>query len=66
MSRSMNHTVGAMHPVLFFVVVYGISLFLAFFICTTVYNNMGTAREVAADHEIEYAIAQADVQTHHP
>jgi hypothetical protein len=31
---------GALHPVLFFLVIYGISLFLAIFICRTVYFSI--------------------------
>jgi hypothetical protein len=31
---------GAIHPVLFFMFVYGISLFLAFFVCRTVYYSI--------------------------
>jgi predicted membrane channel-forming protein YqfA (hemolysin III family) len=37
MNRKSTHSVGAMHPIIFFVIVYGISLFLAFFVCSTVY-----------------------------
>ena len=39
---------GALHPVLFFLVIYGISLFLAIFVCRTVYysiNNDGIGNE---------------------
>jgi hypothetical protein len=31
---------GALHPVLFFVFIYGISLFLAIFVCRTVYYSV--------------------------
>lgn len=31
---------GALHPVLFFLVIYGISLFLAIFVCRTVYYTI--------------------------
>jgi hypothetical protein len=31
---------GAIHPVLFFMLVYGISLFLAIFVCRTVYYSL--------------------------
>lgn len=31
---------GALHPALFFVFIYGISLFLAIFVCRTVYYSM--------------------------
>jgi hypothetical protein len=31
---------GAMHPVIFFLCVYGIALFLALFVCRTVYYSI--------------------------
>ncbi|MEJ7914489.1 MAG: hypothetical protein WKF70_15135, partial [Chitinophagaceae bacterium] len=33
-------SMGALHPILFFFLVYGISLFLALFVCRTVYYNL--------------------------
>jgi hypothetical protein len=47
MSRKSSSSIGALHPLLFFVVVYGISLFLAIFVCRTVYygiNDKGSAQ----------------------
>lgn len=35
-----NSTLGALHPILFFLVIYGISLFLAIFVCRTVYYTI--------------------------
>lgn len=46
MRRNSTSAIGALHPILFFLVIYGISLFLAIFICRTVYysiNNDGMA-----------------------
>jgi hypothetical protein len=40
MRRSSTSSVGALHPVLFFLLVYGISLFLAIFVCRTVYYSI--------------------------
>jgi hypothetical protein len=40
MRRNSTSTIGALHPVLFFLCVYGISLFLAIFVCRTVYFSM--------------------------
>ncbi len=40
MSRNVTSPVGALHPILFFLVVYSISLFLAFFVCRTVYYTI--------------------------
>ena len=37
MNRNSTSSLGAFHPVIFFVIVYAISLFLAFFVCSTVY-----------------------------
>jgi flagellar biosynthesis protein FliP len=46
MRRNSTSAIGALHPILFFLVIYGISLFLALFVCRTVYysiNDEGTA-----------------------
>ncbi|MES2881997.1 MAG: hypothetical protein V4676_07610 [Bacteroidota bacterium] len=40
MKRTSTSSIGALHPILFFMVVYGLSLFLAIFVCRTVYNTM--------------------------
>lgn len=40
MRRNSTSSLGALHPVLFFFVVYGISLFLALFVCRTVYFSI--------------------------
>lgn len=40
MRRNSTSSIGALHPVVFFLVVYGISLFLAIFVCRTVYYSM--------------------------
>jgi hypothetical protein len=37
MRRNSTSSMGAMHPVIFFLLVYGIALFLALFVCRTVY-----------------------------
>lgn len=39
MSRNSTSSLGAFHPIIFFVIVYAISLFLAFFVCSTVYHT---------------------------
>lgn len=33
-------TFGAMHPVLFMIMVYAISVVLAFFVCNVIYNSL--------------------------
>ena len=40
MRRNSTSTIGAFHPILFFMLVYGISLFLAIFVCRTVYYSL--------------------------
>jgi len=56
MSRRKTSSVGAFHPILFFVVIYGISLFLAFFVCSSVYYSINDTDEVSnqtASHQYE-------------
>jgi flagellar biosynthesis protein FliP len=48
MSRKTTSSVGAFHPILFFVVIYGISLFLAFFVCSSVYYSINDNEELTA------------------
>jgi hypothetical protein len=38
--RRNSSSLGAFHPILFFLCVYGISLFLALFVCRTVYYSL--------------------------
>lgn len=40
MKRNSTSTIGALHPIMFFFLVYGISLFLALFVCRAVYFNI--------------------------
>lgn len=40
MRRTSTSAMGALHPIMFFLVIYGISLFLAIFVCRTVYYNI--------------------------
>ena len=40
MRRNSTSSVGALHPILFFLLIYGISLFLAIFVCRTVYYSI--------------------------
>ncbi len=35
-----NLSLGALHPVLFLIAIYVISVVLAFFVCTTIYNSL--------------------------
>ena len=49
MSRKTTSSVGAFHPILFFVVIYGISLFLAFFVCSSVYYSINDTDEITTE-----------------
>ena len=40
MRRNSTRSAGALHPVLFFLFVYGLSLFMALFVCRTVYYSI--------------------------
>ena len=40
MRRNSTSAMGALHPIMFFLVIYGISLFLAIFVCRTVYYTI--------------------------
>lgn len=40
MRRNSTSSIGALHPILFFMFIYGISLFMAIFVCRTVYNSV--------------------------
>jgi hypothetical protein len=40
MSRNSTSPVGALHPVLFMLLVYVISIVLAFFVCRVIYFSM--------------------------
>ena len=54
MRRNSTSAMGALHPILFFLVIYGISLFLALFVCRTVYysindNELAGSKSLQAD-----------------
>lgn len=40
MKRNLSSSLGALHPVLFLIAIYMISVVLAFFVCTTIYNSL--------------------------
>lgn len=55
MRRNSTSAMGALHPVFFFMLVYGISLFLAIFVCRTVYysiNDQEAASAAAQDKDL--------------
>ena len=53
MRQNSTSSMGALHPVLFFMVVYGISLFLALFVCRTVYYSInGAEQSISAEQKL--------------
>jgi len=56
---------GALHPVLFFTLVYGISLFMAIFVCRTVYysvnNDVASTEKQDAKSGLSYTSTAAAV-----
>lgn len=48
MRRNSTSSMGALHPIFFFLVVYGISLFLAIFVCRTVYYSINDEATVSS------------------
>jgi hypothetical protein len=52
MNRNSTSSVGALHPILFFAIVYAISLFLAFFVCSTVYYTFNDPVEEMEQHSL--------------
>ncbi|MEO6069405.1 MAG: hypothetical protein ABIN57_10950 [Chitinophagaceae bacterium] len=61
MNRKSTSSIGAFHPILFFVVIYGISLFLSFFVCRSVYyginGEQSTVKVENAKKEFQLASA---------
>ena len=53
MRRNSTSSVGALHPVLFFLFIYGISLILAIFVCRTVYYSMNKDVATATETKSE-------------
>lgn len=51
MKRNSTSLMGALHPVLFLMMVYAISVVLAFFVCNVVYNSLHKA-DSFAEHTI--------------
>lgn len=49
MRRNSTSSIGALHPVLFCLVIYGISLFMAIFVCRTIYYTINEDSVAAAN-----------------
>ena len=54
MRRNSTSSFGAIHPILFFMLVYGISLLLAIFVCRTVYNSLNGEPDSSQTLQTEY------------
>jgi hypothetical protein len=51
MNRKFYASFGALHPFFFMVMVYIISVVLAFFVCTTIYNSIHGDETLADGNE---------------
>jgi hypothetical protein len=51
--NSASSGIGALHPILFFFLIYGISLFLAFVVCRTVYFNINGDATATATEQMQ-------------
>jgi hypothetical protein len=55
MRRNSTSTIGALHPILFFILVYGISVCMALFVCRAVYISINGNPDEIAQAEIKAA-----------
>ena len=58
MRRNSTSTIGALHPILFFILVYGISVCMALFVCRAVYISVNGNPDEIAQAEIKQANSQ--------
>ena len=49
MKLNSTSAVGAFHPILFFIFIYGISLLLAIFVCRTVYYSINDVAKTSGN-----------------
>jgi hypothetical protein len=65
MRRRSTSSMDALHPVMFFTLVYGISLFLAIFVCRTVYysinHDVASQSSPAPKSDLSYTGAAASI-----
>lgn len=47
MKRNSTSLMGALHPVFFLMMVYAISVFMAFFVCNVVYSSLHSTGSLA-------------------
>lgn len=55
MRRNSTSTIGALHPIMFFILIYGISVCMALFVCRTVYISINGNPDEIAQAEIKQA-----------
>ena len=60
MRRNSTSAFGALHPVLFFMMVYTIALFLSFFVCRSVYYAINS-NELAVEQSKQVMTAATTV-----
>lgn len=53
MRRNSTSVMGALHPVLFMLMVYVISIVLAFFVCNTIYNSLHDSSSLAGKDAVK-------------
>lgn len=64
MRRNSTSGVGALHPFIFFAIIYTISLFLAFFVCSTIYYSLnGEAKPVESQPVAKNQVALTNKAT---
>lgn len=61
MRRYSTPTMGAIHPVIFFTLVYAIAIFLAFFVCRTVYYSIND--DSSSKSAVNYTASSESVAT---
>ena len=64
MRARSTRSVGALHPILFFAVVYVVVLFLSIFICSSLFYSMNS--EVVSTDRIEQKTAKVETQKPFP
>jgi hypothetical protein len=63
MRRNSTSAIGALHPILFFILIYGISVCMALFVCRTVYISINGNPDDIAQQEINKANSGSLVST---
>lgn len=53
MNRNSSSSLGAFHPILFILMIYVISVVLAFFVCTTIYNSIHEGTSLAEKKAVD-------------